>query len=34
MEINDKIIEKYKQYLIQEEKSKETIDKYIAEINF
>ena len=32
MEINDKIIEKYKQYLIQEEKSKETIDKYIAEI--
>ena len=32
MEINDKIIEKYKQYLIQEEKSKETIDKYIAEV--
>ena len=30
MEINDKIIEEYKYYLIQEEKSCETVDKYVS----
>ena len=32
MEINEKTIEEYKNYLIQEEKAKETIERYVSEI--
>ena len=32
MEINYKIIEEYKHYLIQEEKSNETVEKYVSTI--